>query len=481
MVLNASPKKKYDRPPGANEPMSILERSALPPAPAADHSTLPPAPAADRSALPPAPTADRNPPSDPLHVITAGGVDNMEAILGARGFDVVAVAQTEEALIDAVSANEPDAIIVEADLCASLEHVRDLAPDAVLIVIGDHTPAGALGRIERGVSGTTMAGLLHALVVEGIGGAVVWGFLPAFRSRGALQVSQRISGWLLTAKADLVREYVASTFRDHAELLTAASTVAVTVSASLVLTLSSARTHERQHERPERVQVPAPAEGAPQYSVAALSPTTPIPAYGPSWNEGEPGGRWGPNRGESRADGRHVGEDANDLGQIENPVADDLGQIENPVADNLGQSENPVADDLGQIENASGNHGENAGGDHGRGESDGGDHGQGEDAGGDHGQGEDAGGDHGKGEDAGGDHGKGDGDGDNLDGDDQDGGDEDGDNLDGDDQDGGDQDGSDNQDGDDQAGDDQDDTAPLAAAVAETSALGPATRVALTH
>ena len=469
MVLNASPKKKYDRPPGANEPMSILERSALPPAPAADHSTLPPAPAADRSALPPAPATDGNPPSDRLHVITAGEVDNMEAILGARGFDVVAVAQTEDALIDAVLVDEPDAIIVDADLCASLEHVRDLAPDAVLIVIGDHTPAGALGRIERGVSGTTMVGLLHALVAEGIGGAAMWGFLPAFRPRGALQVSQRISGWLLTAKADLVREYVASTFRDHAELLTAASTVAVTVSASLVLTLSPARTHERQHERPERVQVPAPAEGAPQYSVAAVSPTTPIPAYGPSWNEGEPGGRWGPNRGESRADGRHVGEDANDLGQIENPVADDLGQSENPVADDLGQIENPVGDDLGLIENPGGHHGENAGSDHGKDESDGGDHGQSEDAGEDHGKGDSNGDNKGK------------------DGGDQDGGDQDGGDQDGGDPDGGDPDGDQDgdQDGDDPDGDDpdgdQDDTAPLAAAAAEISALGPATRVALTH
>ena len=455
MVLNASPKKKYDRPPGANEPMSILERSALP------RSGRPTGPAADRSALPPAPATDGNPPSHRLHVITAGEVDNMEAILGARGFDVVAVAQTEDALIDAVLVDEPDAIIVDADLCASLEHVRDLAPDAVLIVIGDHTPAGALGRIERGVSGTTMVGLLHALVAEGIGGAAMWGFLPAFRPRGALQVSQRISGWLLTAKADLVREYVASTFRDHAELLTAASTVAVTVSASLVLTLSPARTHERQHERPERVQVPAPAEGAPQYSVAAVSPTTPIPAYGPSWNEGEPGGRWGPNRGESRADGRHVGEDANDLGQIENPVADDLGQIENPVGDDLGQIENPVGDDLGLIENPGGHHGENAGSDHGKDESDGGDHGQSEDAGEDHGKGDSNGDNKGK------------------DGGDQDGGDQDGGDQDGGDQDGGDQDGGD-QDGGDPDGD-QDDTAPLAAAAAEISALGPATRVALTH
>jgi hypothetical protein len=420
----------------------------------------------ERFTSPQAPAAGPNPRSGRLRVITAGRVGNMEARLGTSGFDVIAVAETEEALIDAVSADEADAIVVEADLCDSLEQVRDLAPEALLIVVGDHTPSGALGRIEPGVSGTVMAGLLHALVAEGIGAAVVWGFLPAFRPREALQVPQRISGWLLSAKADLVREYVASTFRDHAELLTAASTVAVTVSASLVLTLSSARTLERQHERPERVQVPAPAEGAPQYSVAAVSPTTLTPAYAPSWNEGEPGGRWGPNRGESRADGRHVGEDADDLVQIENPAADDLGQIENPAADDLGQIENPVADDLGQIESPGGDdlgqiespggdHSENAGGDHGKDESGGGDHGKSEDAGEDHG-------DHGKGESNGDDKGKV--------GDDQ--VDSEGD--------GGDQDGGD-QDGDDQVGDDQVDTAPLAAAAAETSALGPATGVALTH
>ena len=106
----------------------------------------------------------------------------MDARLGTNGFDVVAAAETEDALIDAVSGDEPDAIVVEAELCDSLERVRDLAPDAVLIAIGDHTPAGALGRVERGMSGTAMAGLLHALVAEGVGAAVVWGLVPTFRA-----------------------------------------------------------------------------------------------------------------------------------------------------------------------------------------------------------------------------------------------------------------------------------------------------------
>lgn len=257
-----------------------------------------------RSASPQAPAAEWRLHSDRLRVITAGRVDNMEARLGTSGFDVVAVAETEDALIDAVSADEPDAIVVEADLCDSLEHVRDLAPDAVLIAIGDHTPAGALGHIERGMSGTAMAGLLHALVAKGVGAAVVWGLVPTFRPRAALHVPQRMSGSLLSAKADLVRAHLANALRDHAELVTAVGTVAVTVSAGLLLTMSAARTHER----PERVPVPTPAvERALQHPVVAASPTTRTPAYGPSSSEGEPGYRRGPNRGESRDHGRHDG------------------------------------------------------------------------------------------------------------------------------------------------------------------------------
>ena len=288
-----------------------------------------------RSASPPAAAAEWRPHSDRLRVITAGRVGNMEARLGASWFDVVAVAETEDALIDAVSADEPDAIVVEADLCASLEHVRDLAPDAVLIVVGDHTPAGALGRIERGVSGTAMAGLLHALVAEGVGAAVVWGLVPAFGPRGALHVPQRMMGSLLSAKADLVRAYVANALGDHAELVTAASTVAVTVSASLVLTLGAAR----PLERPERVPVPAPAvDRPPQHPVVAVSPTTRTPAHGSSTNEGEPGDRRGPTRGESRDHGRH-----DDRG--ENQGNDDRGENEESEADNdQGQDESHNAD-----------------------------------------------------------------------------------------------------------------------------------------
>jgi hypothetical protein len=421
----------------------------------------------ERSTSPQTPPAEPKTRSDRLRVITAGRVGNMDARLGTSGFDVVAVAETEDALIDAVSAGEADAILVEADLCDSLERVRDLAPDALLIVVGDHTPAGALGRIEPGVSGTVMAGLLHALVAEGVGAAAVWGFVPALGRRGVLQVPQRISGWLLSAKADLVREYAANAFRDHAELATAASTVAVTISASLVLAVSAARTNERLHERSERVHVPASAvERAPQYPTDAVFLTTPTPAYGPSGNEDEPSGRLGPNRGESRADGRSVGE-------IANAGADDLGEIANAGADDLGESED--ADELGEIASA---------GDDGVGESeDAGDDGVGEseDAGDDseskgenHGddsesKGENHGDDHGKGDQDGDDHGKGD-----QDGDQSDGGDQDSDQSDGGDQDG------DQSDGGDQDGDEQDGVGDTATAPT-TSALSPATGVALTY
>jgi hypothetical protein len=315
----------------------------------------------ERSASRQAPAAKWRPHSDELRVITAGRVGNMEAQLGTSGFDVVAVAETEDALIDAVSADEPDAVVVEADLCASLERVRDLAPDAVLIVVGDHTPAGALGRIERGVSGTVMAGLLRALVAEGVGAAVVWGLVPAFRPAAALHVPQRVMGSLLSAKADLVRAYLASAFRDHAELIAAAGTAAVTVSASLLLTLSAPRTHER----PERVPVPAPAvERAPQHPVAAVSPTTQLPVaavspttrtpgHGPSRNEGAPGDRWGPNRGGSSDQGLHddQGEDQDDQGEDQDnndPGKDEGYDDQGENQDNNDQGKDEGNDDQGE-------------------------------------------------------------------------------------------------------------------------------------
>jgi hypothetical protein len=287
-------------------------------------------------------TADSGPPSDRLRVITAGRVGNMDARLGTSGFDVVAAAETEDALIDAVSVDEPDAIVVEADLCDSLEHVRELAPDAVLIVVGDHTPAGALGRVERGMSGTAMAGLLHALVTEGVGAAAVWGLVPTLRT-GALHVPHHVGLSMLSANADLIRAHLANALRDPAQLVTAAGTIAVTVSASLLVTFSA----PRMHDRPEPVPVPAPTvERAPQLPLVALSPSARTPPQSPSRSQGEPGDRRAPNRAESRDHRRHADQADNqgNADQGENQGNNDQGENQG----NADQGENQGNADQGE-------------------------------------------------------------------------------------------------------------------------------------
>ena len=285
--------------------------------------------------------AGSSPRSDRLRVITAGRVGNMDARLGTSGFVVVASAETEDALMDAVSGDEPDAIVVEADLCDSLEHVRDLAPDAVVIAVGDRTPAGALGRVDRGMSGTAMAGLLHALVAEGVGAAVMWGLVPTFRA-GALHVPQRVGLSLLSAKADLVREHLANVLRDPAQLVATAGAVALTVSASFLVSLSP----PRAHERPEPIPVPAPTvERVQQHSVIAAAPTTQSPAPGPSRNDGEPRERSGQNRDESSDHGRHDDQGGNqdNADQGENQDVNDQGGNQ----DNADQGENQDGNDQG--------------------------------------------------------------------------------------------------------------------------------------
>jgi hypothetical protein len=294
----------------------------------------------ERPTSPEAQAAEKSPPGDRLRVITAGHVGNIDARLGARGFDVVAVAETEDALVHAVSADEPDAIVVEAGLCDSLERVRDLAPDAVLIAVGDHTPPGAVGRIEPGVSGTVMAGLLHALVADGVGAAAVWGLVPAFAQGAAVQVPQSVLGSLLSAKADLLWTYLVNAinaFGSHAELVAAAG-LAVTVSAGVVLTMSAPRTDEA---RPTRVSIPAvgraPNEPAPQHPVFGLSSTTPMSTPGPSGNETEPGHQRGPNRGYLSGHDRHDGLSENEHNQGE----DNNNHVVNESDDPHGQSDDP--------------------------------------------------------------------------------------------------------------------------------------------
>jgi hypothetical protein len=325
----------------------------------------------ERPTSPEARAAEKRPPGDRLRVITAGDVGNIDARLGARGFDVVAVAETEDALVHAVSADEPDAIVVEADLCDSLERVRDLAPDAVLIAVGDHTPPGAVGRIEPGVSGTVMAGLLHALVADGVGAAAVWGLVPAFAQGAAVQVPQSVLGSLLSAKADLLWTYLVNAvnaFSGHAELVAAAG-LAVTVSAGVVLTMSGPRTDDA---RPSRVLIPAvdraPNEPAPQHPVFGLSSTTPISTPGPIGNETEPGDQRGPNRGDPSDHDRHdgLGENEHNQGEdnnnhVVNEGSDD--QTVNESGDDHGQNDDPHGqndDPHGQNDDP---HGQNEGND----------------------------------------------------------------------------------------------------------------------
>jgi hypothetical protein len=294
--------------------------------------------------------AGSRPRSDRLRVITAGRVGNMDARLGTSGFDVVASAETEDALMDAVSGDEPDAIVVEADLCDSLEHVRDLAPDAVVIAVGDRTPAGALGRVEQGMSGTAMAGLLHALVAEGVGAAVMWGLVPTFRA-GALHVPHRVGLSLLSAKVDLVREHLTNALRDPAQLVATAGTVALTVSASVLVSLSAPRVHER----PEPFPVPAPTvERVQQHPIVAASPTTRSPVNDPSRNDGEARERSGQNKDESRDHGRtDQGENQDNNDQGENQDNNDQGENQNnndqgENRDNNDQGENQDNNDQGE-------------------------------------------------------------------------------------------------------------------------------------
>jgi hypothetical protein len=233
-----------------------------------------------------------------LRVVTAGRVGNMEARLATSGFDVVGIAETEAELIVAVANDEPDAIVVEADLCDSLEHVRQLAPDAVLIVVGDHTPAGAIGRIERGVTGTVMAGLLHALVAEGVAGAVVWGLVPALATRPA-PAAQHVGTSLAAYKVHAARAAAGRLAKAHGGLAAAAGTLAVSVSTAVVLFTAASHPHAPQNraDAPAVVQVvPSDDTGSPAPSGSAspgatgMPPSRARPAPAPSHLTAAPGG-----------------------------------------------------------------------------------------------------------------------------------------------------------------------------------------------
>jgi hypothetical protein len=175
-----------------------------------------------------------------------------------------------------------------------------------------------------------------------VGAAIVWGLVPMFRA-GALHAPQRVGLSLLSANADLVRAHLASALRDPTQLVTAAGTVALTVSASLLVTFSGPRTHDR----PERVPVPASTVERAQLDPVVI-PSTSVrrPAQSPSRNEGEHGDRRGPNRGESRTHGRHAdqGENRDKGGGRRN--RDHAHQGENQ--DNAHQGQNQDNNDQGR-------------------------------------------------------------------------------------------------------------------------------------
>src|SRR5215204_3629542 len=114
-----------------------------------------------------------------LRVMTAGDIGSIERHLRDLGFDVLTVDDEPALLNELKQSPDVDAVVIEANFCTSLEPVAKLVPAAIIIVVGDHTPEGALGRIEAGVTGITMAGLLHALVAGGVAAAaVIPGFVP---------------------------------------------------------------------------------------------------------------------------------------------------------------------------------------------------------------------------------------------------------------------------------------------------------------
>ena len=89
-----------------------------------------------------------------------------------------------------------------------------------------------------------MAGLLHALVAEGVGGAAVWGFLPASRTTGPVSVPEYASTSLLSAKVVAAGTHIAHAVHEHTGLIAAAGAVVATASASVLLTLGPLRVHE---------------------------------------------------------------------------------------------------------------------------------------------------------------------------------------------------------------------------------------------
>lgn len=108
-----------------------------------------------------------------VSVVTAGDVGAIQPRLGISSFDVTASVGTPDELIAQLeAATPPDVILIESTLFPTVEPIVRLAPDALIIAIGDQTPAGALGHVPAGMSGGAIASLVHALLAGGVTAAV---------------------------------------------------------------------------------------------------------------------------------------------------------------------------------------------------------------------------------------------------------------------------------------------------------------------
>lgn len=195
-----------------------------------------------------------------VSVMTAGDVGAIQPRLGVASFDVTASVDTPDELIfNLEAATPPDVIIVEGALFPTVEPIVQLAPDALIIAIGDETPVGAIGHIPAGMSGGAIASLVHALLAGGVTAAVaaVASFEP-----GAAPVVDFTGG-----KAG---RFVRSS---RATILTGGA-----IAASLVAAISWGLTREQSAP----VVEPAPAPGV------AVSPILPPPVVEPDETEPPP-------------------------------------------------------------------------------------------------------------------------------------------------------------------------------------------------
>jgi hypothetical protein len=119
-----------------------------------------------------------------------------------------------------------------------------------------------------------MAGLLHALVAEGVAGAVAWGLIPSLATRTA-PAAQHVGTSLAAYRVQAAGHALGRTLRAHGGVATAAGTLAVSVSAAVLL--FSGALHPHAHG--DRGVGPAPiVQAQPNDATSAPSPaTTPAP------------------------------------------------------------------------------------------------------------------------------------------------------------------------------------------------------------